>query len=67
MTEKVQANLRDIIPLFEVMKKLPNGNVQVQRTVAYSRAMAEQVVREVVAKELENALNGLKNKLDTAK
>ena len=67
LTEKVQANLRDIIPLFEVMKKLPNGNVQVQRTVAYSRAMAEQVVREVVAKELENALNGLKNKLDTAK
>jgi uncharacterized membrane protein len=67
ISEIVQANLRDIIPLFEVMKKLPNGNVQIQRTVAYARSMAEKAAKEAVAGELEKKMKGLSKKLDSLK
>jgi hypothetical protein len=67
ISEIVQANLRDIIPLFEVMKNLPNGNVQIQRTVAYARSMAEKVAKEAVAGELEKKMKGLSKKLDSLK
>ena len=67
ITESVQANLRDIIPLFEVMKKLPNGNIEIMRTMAYARSMAERASKEAVVKDLEQKLKGLSQKLDCLK
>lgn len=67
VSELVQAKLMDIIPLFEVQKKLPNGNVQIMRVMAYPRNAAEISAKETIASELEKRAMGLSKKLDSLK
>ena len=67
ISEIVQANLKDIIPLFEVMRKLPNGNIEIMRTMGYARSKAEMAAKEAVVRDLEKKMQGLSKKLDCLK